>query len=95
MRGNRDKRSVDEIRATLDGKHCYTPVIRPGHGWIIGRADFGEPGYTLITHESFPTERAARGRADELNGVLGLTPLEAALLVANTMRSQKPRGGGR
>ncbi len=89
MKSKRDKRPVEQIRATLGGKHAYTALINPPHGWILGRADFGESGYSPVPKEFYPTEKRARARADELKSILGLTPLEAAVLVADTMRSRK------
>lgn len=89
MKAQLDKEDVSEIRNRLVGKHAYTPVIHEEKGvamTILGRADFGTSGYTPCKNRVFETHKEAQEFADELNQDLGLTKLEAWILVMDTMR---------
>jgi len=89
MKSQLSKEDVDEIRKRLVGKHAYTAVIHSEKGvamTIIGRADFGTAGYTPHKNRVFGTHKEAQEFADELNEDLGLTKLEAWLIVNDTMR---------
>jgi hypothetical protein len=89
MKAQIGKEGVAEIRKRLVGKHAYTAVIHEEKGvamTIIGRADFGTVGYTPCKNRVFETHQEAKEFADELNQDLGLTKLEAWLIVSDTMR---------
>ena len=89
MKAQLDKDNVEEIRKRLVGKHAFTPVIHEEKGvamTILGRADFGTVGYTPMKHRIFERHDEAQEFANELNKDLGLTPLEAWVIVMDTMR---------
>jgi len=89
MKAELKKEDVAEIRKRLVGKYAYTPVIHEEKGiamTILGRADFGTVGYTPCKNRVFETHKEAQEFADELNQDLGLTKLEAWLIVTDTMR---------
>lgn len=81
----KDRRTVEQIREAVKGKHAYTAVVTP-KGFFLGRADFGERGYTPLKVAGYSSYEAAHEAAAEINKKLGLTPLEAAIIVADTMR---------
>lgn len=84
---SKDKRSVEEIRKAMVGRFAYTAVVEAGNPhYIIGRADFGTRGYTPMRHHHFKTYEEAQKFATEVNEREGLTPIEAAIIVAETMR---------
>lgn len=70
---------------TLRGKHAFTAVITD-EGYIIGRADYGKTGYTPLKVAPYKSFEEAKAAANKLNKDLGLTPLEAWHIVADTMR---------
>lgn len=76
--------------ATLSGKHAFTAVIVEG-GYGVGRADYGTTGYTPLKIVPYATYEVAKELADMLNKDLGITPLEAWHIVANTMRGSLTR----
>lgn len=63
---------------------AFTAIVRD-HDFTIGCAKQGLPGYTP-TEESYSSYAAATDRADDLNAVLGITPREAAIIIASTMQ---------
>ena len=84
-KGKKDTRTVEQIRSAVKGKYAYTAVVTE-KGFFLGRADFGERGYTPLKCAGYDSYEAAREAADEINKKLGLTQLEAAIIVADTMR---------
>jgi hypothetical protein len=89
MKTQLGREDVETIRKRLVGKYAYTPVIHEEKGiamTIIGRADFGTVGYTPMKNRTFERHDEAQEFANELNKDLGLTKLEAWLIVADTMR---------
>ena len=71
--------------ATLKGKHAYTAVVLED-GYGVGRADYGIPGYTPLKVAPYQSFEEAKTAANMLNKDLGLNPLEAWHIVADTMR---------
>ena len=62
-------------------------VIAPGKGYIIGLAEFGTAGYTPDPREEpYSSYEAAQKRANEINEKLGLSPLDAFAIVADTIQ---------
>jgi len=67
--------------------YAYTAVINDGQ-FQIGRADAGTKGYTPCTHfGNFKSYKEAFDKADELNALEGTNKMDAAAIVASTMRN--------
>ena len=66
--------------------YAYAAVLR-GDKFGIGRADKDIKGYTPMNgYGPFTTWDEACRKADWLNAKLGLTPREAMMIVASTMK---------
>lgn len=70
--------------ADLIGKHAFTAIVLPS-GYIIGRADYGERGYTPMKDRAFETYAEAKAAAKAMNDERGMTEREALEIVFNTM----------
>ena len=73
----------------MSPRYAYAAVIEDNK-YGIGRADENIRGYTPMEEFSFETWVEAEKKAEEMNHKLGLSPREALMIVASTMR---PKGG--
>lgn len=88
--GNREQaeRRAERVDPkTLVGKHAFTAVVTED-GYVIGRADFGTPGYTPLKVAPYVSFEEAKAAADQLNDSLGLTRL--CLKKASCPNNQPP-----
>lgn len=85
----KNTRIVEEIREAVRGKVAYTAVVTK-KGYFLGVAQFGSSGYSLVRTPPFWTYEAAQAAARKENERMGLTDLEAAIIVADTMRPSMP-----
>lgn len=72
---------------------AYAAVLDRG-AFSLGLTQKDQPGYWPAPHYGqFRTYKEATARADELNQARGLSPIEAAVIIASSMRAQhgKPR----
>ena len=71
----------------MTSRICVTAVVAPypKEGAMIGIVIEDEAGYSP-TDWFFPTMATAEKYADEYNEKLGLTPLEAWLIIGSSMR---------
>lgn len=69
-------------------RSAFTPVLnRAGSGWMIGRDDEYQSGFTPIPEKGvYKTMKSAQKVADEMNKEIGITKKEALLIVATSMR---------
>ena len=75
---------IRQIRKAVTGKLAWTAIVDE-RGYSVGIAEFGTRGYSPTTFR-FPTYDAAKDFADEENRRMGLSPIEAAVIVCDTMR---------
>ncbi len=69
---------------------AYAAIVCEG-GFTLGIAQRDSPGYTPTNYDAVETYEAASAWADEANRRLGLTPAQAAEIVASSMGAQNRR----
>lgn len=67
-------------------RYAFTAITLKG-GFMLGRADEGSRGYSLMpTYGVFETLNTTQGVANQLNEGAGLTPKDAARIVAHARK---------
>lgn len=93
------KTTCDLCGTEIEERYAYAAVIIPSlhrahirYPYGIGKAVVGHLGYVPVHHDQgyFETYEAAQEKADKLNKNMGLTQIEAYMIIMGTMRRSNP-----